>query len=89
MQQHMPGVVAMIQDKRLELGAEHVNLCWRRGVIDCTPGWFYAREGAVAIGTPFFGSEIETLLSELGETLDIRSGPMVILATVEAAHAKA
>ena len=89
MEQHMPGVVAMIRDKRKEQGAGHVNLCWRRGVVECKPGWFYAREGAVAIGTPFFGSEVETLMAELGAQLDMRSGPLLMMATLEAAHEQA
>lgn len=80
MEEHMPGVVQMIRDRRAEFGAEHVNLCWRRGVLECQPGWFYAREGSVSIGMPFMGSEIETMMAELGEKLDIQRGPMLMLA---------
>jgi len=49
----MPGVQRLLQDKRREVGAAHVGECWRRGVIERQPGWFYAREGAIAVGTPW------------------------------------
>lgn len=49
----MPGVARLIGEKRRLLGAEHVNECWRRGVIEREPGWFFAREGALAVGTPW------------------------------------
>ena len=48
----MPGVAAAIKRQRAEVGNGHVNLCWRRGVVDGLPGWFYAAEGALAVGTP-------------------------------------
>jgi hypothetical protein len=49
----MPGVARLMAEKRVQLGNEHVNTCWRRGVIDREPGWFFAREGALAVGTPW------------------------------------
>ena len=49
----MPGVAALVKQRRTELGDAHVNECWQRGVIEHQPDWFYAREGAIAIGTPF------------------------------------
>lgn len=49
----MPGVQRLMLDKRRELGDAHVNLCWRRGVVEQQPGWFFAREGALAVGTPW------------------------------------
>lgn len=49
----MPGVAQAMARKRAELGAAHVNECWKRGVIDREPGWFFAREGALAVGTPW------------------------------------
>ena len=51
--QQMPGVAKLIAEKRRALGAEWVNTCWRAGVIDGKPGWFYAAEGALAVGTPW------------------------------------
>lgn len=51
--QHMPGVARLIAEKRRELGDHWVNTCWRHGVVDNKPGWFYAAEGALAVGTPW------------------------------------
>lgn len=48
----MPGVAAMVRERRRQFGDAHVNLCWQRGVVEGVPGWFFAREGAVAVGTP-------------------------------------
>lgn len=49
----MPGVQKLLAEKRATMGAPHVSECWRRGVVLGEPGWFYAREGAIAIGTPW------------------------------------
>lgn len=49
----MPGVAKLMAEKRAKLGAAHVGECWRRGVIERQPGWFFAREGALAVGTPW------------------------------------
>lgn len=51
--QYMPGVAWLMAEKRRALGKEHVALCWRRGVVEQQPGWFYACEGALAVGTPW------------------------------------
>ena len=56
--QRMPGVAALIAEKRLSLGAAHVALCWQRGVLEQQPGWFYARENALAVGTPWNDPEM-------------------------------
>lgn len=48
----MPGVAKLMVDWRKRLGDAHVNDCWERGMAG-EPGWFFAREGAIAIGTPF------------------------------------
>jgi hypothetical protein len=50
---HMPGVAALVREKRKALGDAHVNECWTRGVVQREPGWFFAREGALAVGTPW------------------------------------
>jgi hypothetical protein len=52
MTQHMPKVVAMLQEKRAAGLGKHLNLCWRMGVVQRQPGWFFAAEGAVTLGTP-------------------------------------
>lgn len=48
----MPGVSKLVKEKRAQYGHEHVNECWRRGMAG-EKGWFFAREGALAIGTPW------------------------------------
>lgn len=49
----MPGVAKLIAERRRALGNAHVNECWSRGVVGGEPGWFFAREGALAVGTPW------------------------------------
>jgi hypothetical protein len=48
----MPGVARRLAELRKQHGPEHVELCWQRGVVEGLPGWFFVREGAIAIGTP-------------------------------------
>lgn len=48
----MPGVARLLREKRSQFGDAHVNECWRRGVIDGEPGWFFAMEGTLAVGVP-------------------------------------
>lgn len=48
----MPGVARLMAQRRRELGDAHVAECWRRGVLMGEPGWFFAREGALAVGAP-------------------------------------
>ena len=50
--QQMPGVAALMREKRKAYGDAHVNQCWKRGVVEQQPGWFFAREGALWVGTP-------------------------------------
>ena len=49
----MPTVAKLLADKRKELGAEWVNTCWKHGVLQGLPGWFFAAEGSLAVGTPW------------------------------------
>lgn len=56
--QQMPGVARLIDEKRRELGSDWVNTCWRAGVVECKPGWFYAAEGALAVGTPWVNDPV-------------------------------
>lgn len=49
----MPGVARLVAEKRRTYGDSHVNECWRRGVLEQQPGWFFAREGALAVGAPW------------------------------------
>lgn len=48
----MPRVGALIADQRKVLGDAHVTACQQKGMAG-VPGWFYAWEGGVALGTPW------------------------------------
>ena len=48
----MPGVARLVAEKRRSYGAVHVKRCWAKAMAG-EPGWFFAREGAIAIGTPW------------------------------------
>lgn len=49
----MPAVARLVREKRAQHGDAHVNECWRRGVLLLEPGWFFAREGPLAVGVPW------------------------------------
>lgn len=49
----MPTVARLMAERRAQHGPAHMAECWRRGVMLQEPGWFFAREGALAVGTPF------------------------------------
>ena len=62
---HMPAVAKLMAERRRADGADHVAMCWRRGVIERRPGWFLASEGALMVGTPWReAAEITKLLLE-------------------------
>lgn len=48
----MPGVARLMAEKKALFGVEHVSACWKHGVIDKQPGWLFAREGSLSVGTP-------------------------------------
>lgn len=48
----MPGVVKLAAEKRAQWGDAHVTECIQRGLAG-EPGFFFAREGPIAVGTPF------------------------------------
>lgn len=48
----MPKVSQLLAAERAKHGAEHINACWRQGVVHEVPGHFFAAEGAVTIGAP-------------------------------------
>ena len=50
---HMPRVARLMAEQREQWGAEHVALCWRRGVLEHQSGWYFAREGPIAVGVPW------------------------------------
>lgn len=47
----MPGVAKLMAEYKAA-NPEHVAECWRRGMAG-EPGYFFAREGALIIGTPW------------------------------------
>lgn len=55
----MPKVAGLIQDRRKQDGAEWVAHCWRESVVMGKPGFFWAAEGAVAIGVPVDAKLVE------------------------------
>ena len=82
--QQMPGVARLMAEKRRALGHDHVALCWRRGVVEQQPGWFYASEGALAVGTPWADDP------EIAQYLQARFTPtqvLLVLRPPESSHA--
>jgi hypothetical protein len=54
----MPGVTRLMKDKRAKYGDAWVSECWRRGVLAAEPGWFFAGEGGLMVGTLFDDPEL-------------------------------
>lgn len=50
--QAMPRAAAMVRDKRAVYGHRHVTECVSRGLAG-EAGWFFAREGSIAVGVPW------------------------------------
>lgn len=50
----MPRVTSIVTEKRRLHGDAFVTECIRRGMAG-EPGWFFAREGGLAVGTPWDG----------------------------------
>ena len=76
----MPVVAKLMREKRVELGDRHVNLCWKNGVVLKEPGWFFAREGALAVGTPWKGDPELENFAALSVALN---SPLLILRPTE------
>jgi hypothetical protein len=77
----MPGVTRLMAEKRRDLGPVHVRECWRRGVELGEPGWFFAREGPLAIGTPW------PAIADVAGWQATVNQSMVFLRPLEDAHA--
>jgi hypothetical protein len=86
MERLMPRVVAMLREHRRAGRGAHLDQCWKRGVLMREPGWLYAREGAVAVGTPFFGSDIHDVLAKFQSWEDAKDAPLLILREEESAN---
>lgn len=52
MVEHMPGVISRIKEGRAKGEGAHIDMCWRRGVVELQPGWFWAYEAGVSVGVP-------------------------------------
>jgi hypothetical protein len=76
----LPKVAALMKDKRTEFGAAHVSECFRRGMAG-EPDWFFAREGGVAVGTPFAADSVlaawQTHAIKPGQALVLMRKPQV------------
>ena len=70
----MPGVARLVREKRALHGEAHVNECWRRGVVEREPGWFFAREGALAVGAPWAEPEMANFAA-----LQVTSGQALLM----------
>lgn len=78
----MPGITAMVKARRVKDGDAHVAECWRRGVLGGEPGWFFAREGPLAIGTPdptwLKWPELENVPGALGGAMLMMRDPVEV-----------
>ena len=51
--EHMPELALEIAEWRAAGHGAHVDLCWKRGVLEGQPNYFFAQEGPLAVGTRF------------------------------------
>lgn len=79
MKQHMPGVVALLREYREAGEGAHVDECWLKGVIAGQPGWLFAREGPICLGTPF-DERSHPILCDLAVKDWRRAGVVLMLA---------
>ncbi len=85
MREHMPGVVARIKADRSKGEGAHIDVCWRRGVVELQPGWFWAYEAGVHVGVPS-----PEMLADAGVQQLLRDFPhlcLLMLHAKEPAHA--
>jgi hypothetical protein len=90
--QHMPGIARLIADKRRELGGAYVGECWKRGVLQQEPGWFFASEGSLHVGT-LWPDAMQALIDLRQAAEAVAPGspsgaPLLILKPAEVTHAK-
>lgn len=79
----MPLLPERMKELRKEHGPAHVSECWRRGVVQCEPGWFFARQGAVTVGAPFVG---DAVLSDFAAQHLRADQLLVVIRPKEVAH---
>lgn len=56
----MPATAARVREYRARLGDEFVTQCVRRGLAG-EAGWFFAREGCLAVGVPWSDTDQDML----------------------------
>lgn len=79
----MPGVGPLVAAKRKVMGDAHVNECIKRGLAG-EAGWFFARQGAIAVGTPWADDPVMANFA----AQSITSGQaLVVMREPEVAHA--
>lgn len=76
----MPGVVRLVAEQRRLHGDAWVNECWKRGVVDGEPGWFWAGEGALMVGTMFD----DPLIQQFASGRITRSQALLVLRPLQA-----
>lgn len=81
----MPGVAQQMATQRARLGVAWVNTCWRRGVVNREPGWFFAAEGPLTLGEPTAAQVLDWFDPA---PPDGRPVAMLCLAEPSAAHAQ-
>lgn len=84
----MPRVAALMKARRAQDGDAHVNECWRRGVVAGEPGWFFAVEGALAVGVPDAAWNWREW-PEMAKVPSHVSGALLMLKTKEVSHGQA
>ena len=55
----MPEVAKRMAEQRLLLGDAMVQACWHAGVVQGLPGFYFAAEGALSLGTPTAAQALE------------------------------
>ena len=78
--QHMPQTAAMLAEYREGGEGAHIDECWQRGVLGGEPNWFYAREGPIALGTPFDQGAPGSVHGEMEQWVFARTGASLCLA---------
>ena len=83
MAQFMPRVVAMLGEYRAKGHGAHIDECWRQGVRLQQPGWFYARENGVSVGTPFSQAETSDVLRKFSTWEFAKDQAMLLIKEIE------
>ena len=83
MSEFMPRIVTMLGERRAKGEGAHIDECWKHGVRLQEPGWFYAREGGITVGTPFQESETNDVLREFGTWEFAKDQALLVLKPLE------